>query len=175
MAVPAIPDPKQSSELDLPGPDSPLPADCGVPAKDHHAVLHAAKLYGLGYDRKQISQVICEILYGDREWPKETKIRTARSRLRSWESRTWFRDLVWDNAVVELDMQTPQILRGIARKAKKGRVDAAKLALSVTGRYTDKDQAVPAAVTINIAQISRPDRQADLQPEEIVLEAEDVD
>jgi hypothetical protein len=141
-------------------PDQRFPEDCGVPMRDRPACVHAAKLYGLGYDRKSISQVIANLLYGDKEIPMESRVKSARQRLRSWESRQWFRDMVWDQAVVELDMAGPQILRGIARKAKRGRVDAAKLALGITGRYKEKDDNTPSAVTINIATISRPQRQA---------------
>jgi hypothetical protein len=122
--------------------------------------LHAARLYGLGHSRKEIAAVIMDKLYKDKEWDREAKMKSARFKLRSWEAKSWFRDLVWDNAVVALDMETPSILRGVARKAKKGRVDAAKLALSVTGRYNEKSVDIPAAVTINLVGISRPERQA---------------
>jgi len=98
----------------------------------------------------------------------------ARERLRSWESRQWFRDAVYETAVVELDMQTPQILRGVAAKAKRGRVDAAKLALSLVGRYNDKETAQPAAVTINLVGVPRPNVQSLKDSDEVEL-AEIVD
>jgi hypothetical protein len=122
------------------------------------AVLHAARLFGLGHSRKEICRVLAEELYGQHSWRTEDKVRAARARVRRWETKQWFRDLVWDAAVVELDMSSGQILRGVKNKAIRGRVDAAKLALAVTGRHNEKDQAVPAAVTINLVGISRPMR-----------------
>src|SRR5512140_2738529 len=100
-----------------------------VKPEHKEACLHCAKLYGLGYTRKDISRVLAHMIFQHKEWDRETKLKASREKLRAWEAKPWFRDLVWDNAVVELDMQTPQILRGVASKAKRGRVDAAKLAL----------------------------------------------
>jgi hypothetical protein len=68
--------------------------------------------------------------------------------------------MVWQHAVVELDMSTPAILRGVAAKAKRGRVDAAKLALSITGRHQEKSSDIPTAVTINLNGVPRPQMQA---------------
>jgi hypothetical protein len=144
---------------ELPENKSPVGLELLKP-EHREACLHCAKLYGLGHERKEIARVLAAMIYQDKEWDREAKIRSARSRLRAWEAKPWFRDLVWDHAVVELDMKTPQILRGVAAKAKRGRVDAAKLALGITGRYKEKDADVPAAVTINLVGIPRPERQA---------------
>jgi hypothetical protein len=103
----------------------------------------------------------------------EDKQKKIRYRLRQWESKQWFRDLVWDAAVVELDMSTPQILRGVAAKAKRGRVDAAKLALGITGRYTDKQDQTPAAVTINLVGVPRPVGRAELTTQSEAIELVD--
>ena len=138
-------------------------------------VLRAAELYGLGYSRKQIAPVLVKQLYADKESGPDAKLAAAKARLRHWEQKQWFRDLVWDRAVVELDMSTPQILRGVLKKAKRGRVDAAKLALGITGRYKEKDDSVPAAVTINLNTVPRPKRQAVEAPDEIVIEDGEVD
>lgn len=168
MAVPAKLGENQS-------PDPRTPGIHNLPEEFRPVCLHAAKLYGLGHSRKEIAAVIAEKLYGDREYDRETMMSQARARLRSWESRQWFRDLVWDTAVVELDMAGPQILRGVARKAKRGRVDAAKLALAITGRYKDKDDSQPAAVTINIANIPRPTRQSMEVSSEVAIESVEED
>jgi hypothetical protein len=158
MAGPAnLPETKSAQGLDL-----------VIPAH-REACAHVAKLYGLGYERKQIAKVLARMIYEDKEWPKEIKEKSARNKLRAWEAKTWFRDLVWDNAVVALDMETPSSLRGVARKAKRGRVDAAKLALSVTGRFNEKAADIPAAVTINLVGIPRPERQAVGTGEELGL------
>lgn len=134
----------------------------------------AAKLYGLGYGRGEISKAVAEEMYADKEWLRSDKISKARTTLRRWEEKQWFRDLVWDSAVIELDMSSGQILRGIKNKAKRGRVDAAKLALAITGRHNEKEQAVPAAVTINLNSVARPARQSEIESEAVEL-AEVVD
>jgi hypothetical protein len=158
MAVPANLEPKRErTGLDLVRPEwQPIAA-------------RAARLYGQGYDRKEISKAVAEAMYEDKEWPREEKVQAARTTLRRWEEKAWFRDLVWDSAVIELDMSTGQILRGIKNKAKRGRVDAAKLALAVTGRYNEKEQAVPASVTINLVGVPRPARQAVEASSDVVL------
>lgn len=140
-----------------------------VKPEHREACLHCAVLYGLGHSRKEIARVLAAKIYTEKEWDREAKLTSARRLLRAWEQKSWFRDLVWDSAVVELDMKTPQILRGVAAKAKRGRVDAAKLALGITGRYVDKANDIPAAVTINLVGIPRPERQAVGTGEELGL------
>jgi len=80
----------------------------------------------------------------------------AQRRLRTWEQEESFRDLIYKQAVVELDMDSPAILKGIAGKAKRGRVDAARLALELTGRHSPKGDAAPAQVAVVIQGVPRP-------------------
>jgi hypothetical protein len=162
MAVPAKPEPNQSKAgIDLVRPEWQEPC------------RQAIKLYGHGYDRKAIAKALCGIMYPHCE--AGDAYSSTRAVLRRWESKQWFRDMVWDAAVIELDMSTPEILRGVARKAKKGRVDAAKLALAITGRHNEKEQAVPAAVTINLNSIPRPARMIQEVSEEVAIESVEED
>ena len=124
--------------------------------EDMETVEHAAYLFGLGYDRIAVSKAIVDLLYPNSNGTRPEKLKKTRQRIRNWETKPWFRDMVWDKAVVQLDMSTPQILHGIKAKAKRGRVDAAKLALAVTGRYVEKTNEQPSAVTINLVGIPRP-------------------
>ena len=167
MAVPAIPDGQNSSPERRAGLEYLKPEVAA-------ACRNAIRLYSVGYPRREIAKAVAEELYGRTGWPRERKVRAARMRLRDWEGRQWFRDLVYEAAVVELDMSTPQILRGVAAKAKRGRVDAAKLALSLVGRYNDKETAQPAAVTINLVGVPRPNVQSLKDSDEVEL-AEIVD
>src|SRR5262252_2387110 len=167
MAVPARLDAEKSSSATVVGLDYLEP-------EHRDGALHAIRLYGMGYQRREIAKVIADELYGQKEWPREKRISRAGQRLRSWETKQWFRDAVYEAAVVELDMSTPQILRGVAAKAKRGRVDAAKLALSLVGRYNDKETAQPAAVTINLVGVPRPAVQSLKDSDEVEL-AEIVD
>ena len=95
----------------------------------------------------------------NKERPFEQQLRAARTKLKRWESQQAFRDLVWELAVVDLDLTTPSILRGVARSAKRGRVDAAKLALEITGRHVTKGDQTAPNITIAFAGIPRPGLQ----------------
>jgi hypothetical protein len=150
----------------------------GVRIKPEHrsAAIHAARLFGLGYERKSIAKVIAEELYGREELTQEVKFKSARRKLANWEQKVWFRDLVYHFAVVELDMSTPQILRGVANKAKRGRVDAAKLALGITGRYKERDEDRPGAITINLGMdLPRPSLEPSEKPTTYDVDADAVE
>lgn len=61
--------------------------------------------------------------------------------------------------MISADMRTPNIMAGVVRKAEEGRVDAAKLALSITGRYTEQGDVQATQVNIVFgADIPRPER-----------------
>jgi hypothetical protein len=122
--------------------------------------ITAARLYGRGFNRSQIARALLEVLV-----PRNTKARTdeqkmthARAKLRRWERNQEFRDLVYQHAIVDLDMSTPGILVGLAKRAKRGRVDAARLALELTGRHSrNEDASGPAQVTVNLIGVARPE------------------
>jgi hypothetical protein len=119
----------------------------------------AARLYGRGYRRNQIARALMDHLYPQDGVARteEQKLSTVRSKLRRWEYSQEFRDLVYRYAVVDLDMDTPAILTGISRRAKRGRVDAARLALELTGRHSKEDSSAPVNVTVNLANVARPE------------------
>jgi hypothetical protein len=85
----------------------------------------------------------------------------ARIRLRRWMSTQKFRDLLWEETMVGLDLDSPQIVRGVARKAKAGRVDAARLALELNGRYAPHTEVTPAQINIQFGAVPRPRRSSD--------------
>jgi hypothetical protein len=77
------------------------------------------------------------------------------------ESTQWFRDALYEMAVVRTDLAIPQILEGIVKKAKRGRVDAAKLALAVSGRQVDTEGQVNVPISISFGgDVPRPYGQA---------------
>jgi hypothetical protein len=106
----------------------------------------AAQLYGMGFKRAQIARKFA---------PLFPSYQAARRRLAKLEKRQEFRDLIYKYAVQKLDLQTPAILEGVGRAAKRGRVDAAKLALAVTERHTDKSDG-PQHVLIELKGLDRP-------------------
>jgi hypothetical protein len=118
-----------------------------------------AKLYGRGFKRPDIARALLPYLCAGMKNPRseEEMLQHARSKLRRWEHSTTFRDLVYQYAVVKVDMGIPEVLEGVFRKAKRGRVDAAKLLLEITGRHSSKEATAEANVTVQIANLPRPE------------------
>jgi hypothetical protein len=119
----------------------------------------AARLYGRGFKRSQIARALMDHLYpaDGKARTTEQKLASCNHKLRRWEYAQEFRDLVYRYAVVDLDMETPAILTGLGRRAKRGRVDAARLALELTGRHSKDDASAPVNVTVNLANVARPE------------------
>lgn len=151
-------EPQRSKEL-VPVPDLQTPT---AVVEVDNVQLAAAQLYGRGYKRRQIQNILLDHLApkerdGRRNRTREEQQSLARAKLKRWERTEKFRDMVYEHAVIELDMETPQILQGVARRAKRGRVDAARLSLEVTGRHNPKGDQQPAQVVVQIANIPRPE------------------
>src|SRR5262245_27501643 len=129
---------------------------------------HAAvRLYGHGRGRNTVAEMLAKYMGGKT---------AAMKRIRAWEETQWFRDAVYDYAMVKADMAVPQVLNGVQSRAKRGRVDAARLMLEVTGRHNPKGEAaVPAVIQINFGgAIPRPDNRPQ-QLEEAIEDAEVVE
>lgn len=141
--------------------------------------IHVAKLYGRGIPRRQIARVLVDYLGGNPDKPLEQKLSQARSKLRRWERTEKFRDLVYKYAVIDLDMEIPGILKGVSAKAKRGRVDAARLALEITGRHNPKGEAAPTQVIVAFGSVPRPERagseSAKILPADVDGEVTDED
>ena len=155
---PSLPEPREPRDPPNQRPELPN----GQTVEFSELQLAAANLFGRGYPRKQIQRILFDHLApaerpGKRDRTLEERQRMAYGKLRRWERTPKFRDLVYQVAVVELDMSTPQILQGVANKAKRGRVDAARLALEVTGRHNPKGQEKPTEIHVQIANIPRPE------------------
>jgi len=118
-----------------------------------------ARLYGRGYRRSQIARALLDHLYpaDGSARTDEQKLTVVNKKLRRWEYSQEFRDLVYKYAVVDLDMDTPAILVGLSKRAKRGRVDAARLALELTGRHSKDSDTAPVNVTVNLANVARPE------------------
>lgn len=116
----------------------------------------------------------------NKERPIDQRMSHARSKLRRWESSQKFRDLIWDKTVVELDMAMPGVLKGVTAKARRGRVDAAKLVLEITGRHAPKGEGTAPNIVVAIngiprpGQISYPEVSAGDDPDTVDGEAEEV-
>ena len=119
-------------------------------------VLVARKL-GQGYSVPEIARA-----YADQICPnsdKKSRLRQARNRIRAWARREDFRDLVWAAGLNNVDIQSGSILAGVTKKARAGRVDAARLALEVTGRHSPNAEITPAVVQVVFTDMPRPRRE----------------
>jgi hypothetical protein len=127
--------------------------------KSHRDIVreHAAKLYGQGFPRAKVARLMVDHLVPhQKDRPLEQRLSQARAKLRRWEGDEKFRDMVYHRAVVEIDMATPGIIKGVIGKAKRGRVDAARFALELSGRHNPKGDSAPAQVVVAINGIPRP-------------------
>lgn len=84
------------------------------------------------------------------------RMRRARAKLRAMEQDQAFRDMVWNNAVIKTDLASGEILDGIVAKAKRGRVDAARLAMEITRRHVPKGDQTAPNVVVSINGVPRP-------------------
>lgn len=102
----------------------------------------------------------------------EQKLRKkARNRVQRWSRTETFRQALWDWSVADIDLSTPAILQGVVAKAAAGRVDAARLALEISGRHAPNSDIQPAAIQIVMNQVPRPSRSVEViegEAEEIV-------
>jgi hypothetical protein len=124
----------------------------------------AARMYGSGMKRSEIARAMVDYLVPNKEFadglgrPLEQRLSQARRKLTTWEKDEKFRDLIYNNAVVKLDLATPDVLKGLTRKAKRGRVDATRLLLELTGRHNPKGEQAPPQIAVVINGMPRPSR-----------------
>lgn len=145
-----------SSELAVPGPNGRPKKKSGL---DRHQRI-AVELYSRGYRRPEVARALVRRMFPDTT--RETKaenLKKMRARLRHWEKNKEFRDALWSNVVNAVDMDTARILEGVMRKARAGRVDAAKFALEIAGRYTPHGEAnIAVPIQVNFEGLPRPNR-----------------
>jgi hypothetical protein len=146
----------------------------------------AVRLYSEGKSRRTVIELLAARAYPTLD--RQQAERVLRKRLRAWEETQWFRDAVYDGAMRETDMDIPRIMAGVRQRARRGRVDAARLALEVTGRHNPRgEESTPAVVQITFGgAVPRPgtrsvEPDAQLYPQlappepEVIEEAEIVE
>lgn len=145
----------------------PLPEDSALSTLQKAA----ARLYGAGFTRQEVARAMVDHLAPVSRHPDKdlrTRRQRARARLKAWEHKQEFRDFVWDEAMVETDVASGAILKGLRQAAERGRVDAAKLALEVTGRHRTREDQV-SATQVNVVfgtDIPRPEVPHPLGPKD---------
>jgi EAL domain-containing protein (putative c-di-GMP-specific phosphodiesterase class I) len=112
--------------------------------------LQAAKLLAAGFHPKAVATAMKSYL------SPTANERSAYHKLNRWRYKDKaFRDLIYEQAVLKLDLNSPDILDGIRRSARRGRVDAARFALELTGRHVKEEQQVT-QVNVVLNNIARP-------------------
>jgi hypothetical protein len=130
-----------------------------VPDEFDHVQLTAARLFAQGKSRHVVARTLRSHLLTSHQLRNPSMAKQhmlAMRKVRRWQRTKGFRDLVWQFTVERLDTRTPEILDGVADRAANGRVDAAKLALEVAGRYSPKGHDQPTAVQIVVNGVPRP-------------------
>jgi hypothetical protein len=124
----------------------------------------AAKLYGRGFSKQQVARVMATRFVGASE---QQRYKRARQTLSRWEMQESFRDMVYSHAVARLDLQSPAILNGVAKKAKQGRVDAARFSLEITGRHVPRGDVHPTQIVLQMGNIPRPEADIEIEAAEL--------
>jgi hypothetical protein len=119
--------------------------------------IQAATAYGHGMSRRQIAKAMLDSLTPTTVGqPEQIRMRRATRKLRIWEKKQQFRDQVYSGAIANVDMALPMVLNGVVGRARRGRVDAARLALEITGRHNPKGEQSAPMVVVAIDGIKRP-------------------
>src|SRR5215469_16885817 len=89
--------------------------------------IQAARLFGQGYSVAQVARIMVNHLSPRKDRTHEKRLIAARSKLKRWMKAEdpWFRNLVYENAVVKLDLESPKILMGVSKRAQRGNIQAA--------------------------------------------------
>jgi len=116
----------------------------------------AARLFAAGKTIPQIAKLL-----GDTIHPhvanRPYQLKKSRTTLRRWFLTNKMRDAVYEHGRILLDLESTAIMRGISRKAREGRVDAARLALELNGRHAPNTEEKPAQIVLAFGNVPRPE------------------
>lgn len=133
------------------------------------------QLYGQGVERRAVAKLMLKFLVPpDGNATVKERLSLAVKRLKQMEERKWFRDALWDRALIQADLETPQIVAGLTRKARRGRVDAAKMVLGLTGRYDEHGDIQATQINISFGgEVPRPANRPAIESHNEADEIED--
>jgi hypothetical protein len=117
---------------------------------------HCALLLGQGKTVAEVAERMVDYMIQNTAGTRKERLKRARNRIRTWHRRADFRDIIWDVAVQTVDASSPAMLKGLRKKAEAGRVDAAKLLLEITERYSPKGELAAANVQVVFSNLPRP-------------------
>jgi hypothetical protein len=131
------------------------------------------QLFARGVPVGQIARIIHQQLI-PHEPDENKRLKKTRSRIRKWLGTTKMRDFIWAEAQILIDLESPAIMRGIAKKAKAGRIDAARLAFELNGRHSPHTEVQPAAINIIFGGVPRPGDDMPALDDPDLVDADDV-
>ena len=112
--------------------------------------LQAAKLLAAGFHPKAVAQAMKDYLS-----PTGNEL-SAYHKLNRWRYKDKaFRDMIFEQSILKLDLNSPDMIDGLFRSARRGRVDAARFALELTGRHV-KEESQVTQVNVVLNNIARP-------------------
>lgn len=117
--------------------------------------LRCARMMARGTALRVIAKKLADYIVPD-EPDRQKQLKKARARIRSWARTQKFRDAIYEEALIRVDQKTGEIMDGVVEKAVAGRVDAARLALEITGRHSPHTEIQPAQVNVVFSGIPRP-------------------
>lgn len=133
----------------------------------------AAQCYAKGWLRASIAHACMRKFY-PAEQHSSKLLGRIRLRLGQLEKAQFFRDYIWELTVQQLDLDAPDIVRGVTAVAKRGKVDAAKFSLELAGRYQPKqDQNITAVQIVMGDGVDRPALPARAHADVIIEEDTD--
>jgi hypothetical protein len=130
------------------------------------------ELYARGHTRRGVAAALVDRIVARDAGSRAKRLAIARAKIRNLERQPWFRDKLWELAVVRTDLALNEVLDGVTREAKRGRVEAAKLVLDVTGRHSQHGEPAPSNIQVHFGYLPRPER-AHLEIEGVLLDEDD--
>lgn len=119
--------------------------------------IKAAMMIAQGKPIGQVGKALVKYARPNPAIPEKVRIRRTINRIRKLQrTREDYRDFIYEQSLLRLEREIPDIFTGLTRKAKAGRVDAAKLILEVTGRHAPQTEVVPAHIHLNLTGVPRP-------------------
>lgn len=177
MAVPARPNTKKSRPARdgrKYGPATrslPETTVVGAPSNDKDQLtsvqIRAARMFARNVPLRQIAIKLADWVVPN-EPDRQLQLKKTRTRIRNWVRSQKFRDAIYEEAMLRVDLRTGAIVDGIVAKAEAGRVDAARLALEITGRHSPHTEIQPAQVNVVFSGVPRPQEPKQIADGEVL-------
>lgn len=114
-----------------------------------------ATQYARGATVAQLARKLAHLIRPDVQ-DEDKQRQKSRSVIRKWLATEKMRNIIWQETLIQADLDSPQVVAAVGRKAKRGRIDAARLHLELTGRHAPNTEITPAQVNVVFTDLPRP-------------------